>query len=96
MDKKGQVGFGSAQSALLALVLIAFIIGAGVIGMAAMKSNSPTNADNTSDVNVSLDNSITGLVNFSAQIPTVGIMLGIGLILLVILGVFGFGKRGGL
>lgn len=91
MDKKGQIGFGNAPSVVLALVLIGLVVAAGVISLAAFKSTSSNAVANTT-----IDSSITGMSNLSAQLPTVGQMVGIALILTVILGVFAFGmaKKG--
>jgi hypothetical protein len=91
LSKKGQVTFGSAPSQVISLVLMGLVAAAGIIGLVAFRNSSSDAVANTSITNV-----VTGIGNFTAQLPTVGIMLGIGLILLVILGVFGFGRKGGL
>ena len=101
-NKKAQVvSFGNAPSIIISLVVLVLCAGAGIIGLAAMKSGqtpsyNPT-VSNVSLVNTSLDYGITGTGNFTAQIPTIGTMLGIGLVILVILGVFAYGimRKGG-
>jgi hypothetical protein len=98
MNKKGQINFTTAPSIALTFVLIGLFIAAGVIAINAMKNGQGfyTQVTNSS-VNSTIDSSITGLSNLSAQMPTVGQMVGIALILTVILGVFAFGvmKKGG-
>ena len=94
MNRKGQVvNFGNAAGLVISLVVMVLVAAAGIIGVIAFKnSNSSSAAANTS-----LDYGVTGIGNFTAQMPTVGTMLGIGLVLLVIVGVFAYGimRRGG-
>lgn len=98
--KKGQISFTTAPSLALTFVLIGLFIAAGVIAINAMKNGQGyyTMGSNLT-VNNTIDGAISGLSNLSAQMPTVGQMVGIALILSVILGVFAFGvmrKGGGL
>lgn len=44
----------------------------------------------TSAASSAIDNSMTGAVNISSQLPTVGTLVGVGLILVVVIGVFAF------
>lgn len=46
--------------------------------------------DVATDSSNAINNSIIGAVNLSAQLPTVGTILGVGLILVVVIGVFAF------
>ena len=102
MDKKGQMGFSEAPSKILTLGLIALISGAMVITLSALKTGqgvtSVTSIENTSVVNATLNAGIISFGNFTGQLGTIGTMLGISLVLVVILSVFGFGrgKGGGL
>lgn len=92
MKKKGQVvNFSSALTFVVSLVVMGLIAAAGVIALVAFKATSSSATANTS-----IDNAVTGVSNFSAQLPTVGTMIGIGLVLLIIVGVFAFGlmRRG--
>lgn len=90
MDKKGQITFGNAPSVVIALVLMGLVAAAGVISLVAFRS---TSSDATA--NTSINNAVTGIGNFTAQLGTVGTMVGIGLILLIVLGVFAFRGKGG-
>ena len=86
MNKKGQaITFGNAPRLILLFVLIGMVLGAGVIALASFE-------DTTTDVGSStvLNNTIQGSINLSAQLPTVGTILGVGLILVVVIGVFAF------
>ena len=102
MNKKGQMSFSEAPSKVLTIGLIALISGAMVITLAALKQGQGVTSDvsvaNTSVVNQTLNAGITSFGNFTGQLGTVGTMLGISLVLVVILSVFGFGrgKGGGL
>lgn len=91
MDKKGQaITFGNAPRLILLFVLIGMVLGAGAIALSSFR-------DSTTDVDASgvLNNTLEGSTNLSAQLPTVGTMLGVGLILVVVIGVFAFFAVGG-
>ena len=101
ISKKGQITFSSAPSYIITIVLMVLIGAAGVIALAAMKLSNAAyteQATNTSVLNTTVNQGITGLGNVSTQYGTVGTMLGVALVLVVILGVFGgfAGRRGGL
>lgn len=92
--KKGMVTFGNISGIVMSLVMAGLFIGAGVLALTAFKSGSSSASANTT-----VDNVVTGLTNVSTQFGTVGTMVGIGLILLIIVGVFVFargGRNGGL
>ena len=94
MTKKGQVSFSNAPTMIISLVVMGLVAAAGLIGLAAFRSSY---TGSSSMINTTIDNSISGVGNFTAQLPTVGTMLGIGLVLLIIVGVFAYGlmRRGG-
>jgi hypothetical protein len=84
--KKGQaITFGNAPRIVLLFVLIGMVLGAGVISLTSFR-NSVTDVD----AETALNNTIEGSTNLSLQLPTVGTMLGVGLILTVVIGVFAF------
>ena len=86
MSKKGQaITFGSAPRLILLFVLIGMVLGAGVIALVSFKNTT----SDASAVQV-LNNTVTGSVNLSQQLPTVGTILGVGLILVVVIGVFAY------
>ena len=86
MGKKGQaITFGNAPKLILLFVLIGMVLGAGVIALASFRDTT-TDAD----ASTTLNNTIDGSVNLSEQLPTVGTILGVGLILVVVIGVFAF------
>ena len=90
LGKKGQaITFGNAPRIILLFVLIGMVLGAGVIALASFES---TTTDE--DASTALNNTILGSVNLSAQLPTVGTILGVGLILVVVIGVFAFFAAG--
>jgi len=86
MNKKAQaITFGNAPRLVLLFVLIGMVLGAGVIALASFR-DSTTDSEAQSAIN----NTIEGAGNLSAQLPTVGTILGVGLILVVVIGVFAF------
>jgi hypothetical protein len=91
MNKKGQITFGNAPSVVISLVLMGMVAAAGVIALVAFRNGSSDATANTS-----ITSAVTGIGNFTTQLGTVGTMIGVGLILLVVLGVFGMRNRGGL
>ena len=98
MKKKGQVvNFSSALTFVVSLVVMGLVAGAGLLALAAFRSSYNTANGGIAAVNTTIDNSISGVGNFTAQLPTVGTMIGIGLVLLIIVGVFAFGlmRKGG-
>lgn len=93
MDKRGQtaVTFGSAPQLVLMLVVIVLITAAGAVGVQSF-SDSQTAGGYAANISTQ---GLSGLNNFSLQVPTIGTMLGVGLILAVVIGVFAFFSRGG-
>ena len=86
------VSFSEAPSAVLSLGLMAIISAAVTIALIAFRNGSTDATANTS-----ITSGVTGISNFTGQLGTVGTMLGISLVLVVILSVFGFGRgKGGL
>lgn len=93
MTKKGQVvNFSSAINFVIALVVMGLVAAAGLIALVAFKNTS-----SSANANTSIDYAVSGVSNFTAQLPTVGTMIGVGLVLLIIVGVFAFGlmRKGG-
>ena len=86
MNKKAQaITFGNAPRIILLFVLIGMVLGAGAIALASFEAT-------TTDAAASgiLNNTLEGSTNLSLQLPTVGTILGVGLILVVVIGVFAF------
>lgn len=88
--KKGQaITFGNAPSIILLFVVVILISAAGAVGLTSFRDSQTANGY---AYNVS-QNGLSGLNNFGIQMPTVGTMLGVGLILAVVIGVFAFFAR---
>jgi hypothetical protein len=92
MKKKAQaISFGNAPTLILLLVVIALITAAGAVGLTSFQSSQTANGYSANISGFGL----SALNNFSLQLPTTGTMLGVGLILVVVIGVFAyFAKRG--
>ena len=100
MKRKGQVSFSNAPNIVIGLVFLGIIAGAGVIALASMKLGVPKDftpdVSNVSTANTTLINTISSISNFTAQLGTVGTMLGVGLLVAIVLAIFAFGatRRG--
>jgi hypothetical protein len=73
-----------------ALVFIGILLGAGAIALASFASGQTGSAAST------IGNASSGLVNLSTQLPTVGTIAGVGLIILVLftaIGSYVFGNK---
>jgi hypothetical protein len=73
-----------------ALVFIGILLGAGAIALSSFATGQTGNALNA------INNASSGLVNLSVQLPTVGTIAGVGLIILVLfvaIGGYVFGKK---
>ena len=88
-NKKGQVSFSNAPNLVIALVIMGLVSAAGVIALVAFRNGSTDATANTT-----ITNTITSISNFSAQLGTVGTMLGVGLLVAIVLAIFAFGGRG--
>ena len=67
-----------------ALIFIGILLGAGAISLAAFASGQ------TGAAAATIGNASSGLTNLSVQLPTVGTLMGVGLILLVLFGALGY------
>lgn len=87
MNKKAQaISMEGAPKLVLVLVLLIIITGAGALAVSSFKS---TLTSGTAAYNATA-NGETGVLNLSAQYPTVGTIIGISLIIVVVLGAFYF------
>ena len=90
LDSGMEFGFG--------IVFIGILLGAGAIALAAF-STSQVQAQGSVQQNQAVGmiyNATTGVGNFSAQMPTVGTIAGVGLILIVLfsaIGVYVLGRQ---
>lgn len=78
------ITFGNAPSLVMMLVLIGMVVGSGTIALSAF-SDLVIETGSISNTTISS--------SFSDQLPTVGTILGVGLILAVVISVFSFSVR---
>lgn len=92
MDKKGQaVTLGNAPQLVLVLGLAVMIAAATALAVNSFRDSTTANGY---AYNVS-QQGLVGLDNFSDQIPTIGTVIGVALIIGVVVGAFAFfGRRG--
>lgn len=91
MSKKAQaVTLGRAPNLILLLGLTAMIAGATALATSSFQS---TLTANTAEYNATT-NGLTGILNFTTQMPTVGTVLGVALIIVAVVGAFAFFLRG--
>ncbi len=82
-------------SFVFGLLFIGILIGVGAIALTSMQpaSTGGLNSNMTASV---FNNGSTSLVNYSTQLPTVGTIAGVGLIIMVLfvaVGAYVFGKK---
>jgi hypothetical protein len=78
-----------APSVVMMLVMIGLILGAGVLALSQFSTSlGAGNAQNA------VNNATSGVLNLSQQLPTVGTIIGVSLIIVVVLGAFAFGRSG--
>lgn len=90
--KRGQsVTLGNAPQLVLVLGLAVMIASATAVAVTSFRDTQTTGSD---AYNIS-DSGLTGLSNFASQVPTVGTIIGVALIIGVVVGAFAFfGNRG--
>ena len=72
---------------VLGLVFIGMMTGAGVVGLASFQATQNSNASLGSVAGYNaLGNATTGLLNLSLQLPTIGTIVAIGLMITVLVG----------
>lgn len=95
MNRKGQaITLGKAPQIVLLLALTAMIAAAAALAVQSFRDSTTTSGY---AYNISQDG-LGGLDNMTAQLPTVGTVVGVALIVVVVVGAFAFfiGKGGGL
>jgi hypothetical protein len=91
MEKKAQaMTLGNAPQVILLLGLVVMIGSATAL---AVDSFQDSTTANSYAYNVTEDG-LSGISNFSDQIPTIGTVLGVALIIVVVIGAFAFFGRG--
>lgn len=85
-NKAQAVTFGNASTLILTLVVVALVTAAGAVGLNSFQTSQTTNGY---AYNIT-GQGLASLHNFSLQMPTIGTMVGVGLILAVVIGVFAY------
>jgi hypothetical protein len=86
---KGQI-LDTGVTFVMSIVLIGILIGVGLITLNSFASSQTgvTAADNATKAGIY--NSTAAMGNLSIQMPTIGTIMGVGLILLVVFTAFGY------
>jgi hypothetical protein len=87
INKRGQaVSLGNAPQIVLLLVLTVMITAAAALAVQSFRDSTTSNgwAYNISD------DGLSGLGNLASQVPTVGTIIGVALIITVVVGAFAF------
>ena len=71
---------GAGVDLVYAFIFIGILLGAGVVALVSFNST----LSNTSQAYFAINNATSGLLNVSLQMPTVGTIGGIGLIIIVL------------
>ena len=92
MNKKGQaITLGSLPQVALILALIALITGAAAIAVTSFRD---TTTASSGAYNITTQG-LSSLTNLSTQMPTVGTIIGVVVIITVVIGAFAFGRGQG-
>jgi len=83
---KKAMTLGQAPNMILAFGLTVLIAGAVALALSGFKDTTTTN---TYAYNITEDGE-SGLNNFSGQVPTVGTILGVSLIIVIVVGAFAY------
>ena len=78
-----------APGVVMLLVMIGLILGAGLLALDAFDDTLTAG----SDAAVAVGNTSEGIANLSEQLPTVGTIIGVALIIVVVVAAFAFGGR---
>lgn len=89
-SKKGQVSLGNAPQVILLLGLMVMIASATALAVNSFQTSTATGGY---AYNIS-GQGLSGLDNFSEQIPTIGTVIGVALIIGVVVGAFALFSRG--
>jgi hypothetical protein len=87
---------GEIQGYVMLLVLTGLILGAGVLALESMRGGylvGPIGGSNTSNAFNAINNATGAITNLSQQIPVVGTLIGVSVIIVVVLMAFSFGGR---
>ena len=91
MRKKGQsVSLGNAPQIVLLLGLMVMIAAATSLAVNSFRDSTTTGGY---AYNIS-QHGLEGINNFSIQVPTIGTVIGVALIIVVVVGAFAFFGRG--
>jgi len=96
LNKKGQVGLSSLPNAVL-LMGLAAVIGIIMVVLVDQIGTSDSVSATSAAVNITED-ATTGIAEIFEQYDLIGLMIGLGVVLVVLVGVFGFlrFRQGGL
>ena len=83
------VSIGEIPSVVMALVVGGMILGAGALALGKFK-DSLTSGETAA---MAVSNTTLGIGNTAAQLPTVGTLIGVALIITVVIGAFAFGRQ---
>lgn len=89
-NKRGLVSLGDAPGVALQLVLIAAIFVAGFLVVTGL-GDSTTNAD----AGFAVANITEGMSNITGYMPTIGVIVGVAILLGIVIGGFGFARNKG-
>ena len=96
IKKKGQVSFGGLPGIVSSVGLAVLFMAAMAVALVAFQNSGSVTTN--IHANQTITNGLTFLTNLSGQLGTVGVMIGVGLIILAVVSAFFFlrGKGGGI
>jgi hypothetical protein len=96
MDGHRKGLLNTAAPLILGFVFIGVLLGAGAIALAGMQTGLPTTTLTQNYTIAAIGNSSSSLVNLGLQMPTVGTIAGVALIIMVLfiaIGTYVFGRK---
>lgn len=87
LNKRGFVG---PLNTVVGVMLGIFVVAAILVGLQSFKTSIVDPANVTSAFTNATQNGLTSGLNFTAQLPTVGTLLGVGLIIFAVVGFAGY------
>jgi len=84
------VALNEVPGVVMTLVLIGLILGAGALALSKFSDTLTAG----SAAKYAVDNATAGIGNLSTQLPTVGTIIGVAIIIVVVLAAFAWGMGG--
>lgn len=86
MNKRGVFGLDALPQVAMALLIVGLIFAVGMIVLSNFQADASVVAN--TDANQSIADTISASSNVTTRLPLVGTMIGLGIVLIVVFGLF--------